>query len=183
MLTNACGSSTLVSDRVNKSWGYNVGRGPLWELLEDRGWYKEAFDSPRVTELDMRPRVYQTIPLGYQEVLDHQYAIPSSSQTNEFPLSHSSRKAAKYLPHAISTKPEDPPKPLPPTACSFGPFGKQTRLELRTFGTVKMCTCVAHRTQLCTHASSSSTVLFTKQVARIQCWRSRVGFGLVPHTS
>lgn len=31
-----------VMERVNKAWGYNTGPGPLWEMAEDRSWFKES---------------------------------------------------------------------------------------------------------------------------------------------
>jgi transcription factor C subunit 6 len=58
--TNSFTHSSIVTDRMNKAWGYNVGSGPLWELMEDRGWYKEALeDCPEVEkEANRRPRVH-----------------------------------------------------------------------------------------------------------------------------
>ena len=61
--TNGCTENTKVSDRVNKAWGYNVGPGPLWDLSEDRGWYKEAISTGGDAESDgkRRPRVYSSV--------------------------------------------------------------------------------------------------------------------------
>jgi transcription factor C subunit 6 len=76
IMTNNFTQNHKVTDRVNKSWGYNVGNGPLWEMVEDRGWYKEAIES--VPEMDReeyrRPRVYQDIGVksGW-EVLNEEY--------------------------------------------------------------------------------------------------------------
>ncbi len=69
-LTNAWGVNNVVTDRVNKSWGYNVGPGPLWDMVEDRGWFKEGYNSPNTTEGERRPRVHERLPLGEYEVLD-----------------------------------------------------------------------------------------------------------------
>lgn len=62
-MTNGCTENTKVSDRVNKAWGYNVGPGPLWDMSEDRGWYKEAISTGGDIESDgkRRPRVYSTV--------------------------------------------------------------------------------------------------------------------------
>lgn len=59
VLTNSFTQSPKVTDRVNKSWGYNVGSGPLWEMVEDRGWYKEAVTTGNDvdSEAKRRPRV------------------------------------------------------------------------------------------------------------------------------
>ncbi|KAI8982792.1 hypothetical protein BD414DRAFT_515960 [Trametes punicea] len=119
VLTNAWASSEVVSNRVNKSWGYNVGPGPLWELLEDRGWFKEAGSTLKTSEKELRPRVHEAVTLMTYEVLRPSDATP-------------------YLPTDIGTTEEGALKPPPPVACSFGPVGKQTRRELKMFEAVKM---------------------------------------------
>ena len=62
-LTSSFTERPIVSDRVNKAWGFNVGYGPLWDLAEDRGWYKEAITTGNNidTEARRRPRVYPDI--------------------------------------------------------------------------------------------------------------------------
>lgn len=64
-VTNAFTHSARITDRVNKSWGYNVGPGPLWQLVEDRRWFKEAALAGKDadTEAKRRPRVYQDLPV------------------------------------------------------------------------------------------------------------------------
>lgn len=61
--TNSFSVSKTITDRVSKSWGYCVGSGPIWELLEDRAWYKETVrntDTPERESL-RRPVVYGTL--------------------------------------------------------------------------------------------------------------------------
>jgi transcription factor C subunit 6 len=48
--TNNLTHSPAITDRVTKAWGYNVGPGPLWELVEDRSWFKES--QPEGGEVD-----------------------------------------------------------------------------------------------------------------------------------
>ena len=62
-LTSSFTERPIVSDRVNKAWGFNVGYGPLWDLAEDRGWYKEAITTGNNTDTEAkrRPRVYPDI--------------------------------------------------------------------------------------------------------------------------
>jgi len=62
-LTNGFTKTPGIMDRVSKSWGFNVGPGPLWDLIEDRGWFKEAEVSGNDvdSEAKRRPRVYQEI--------------------------------------------------------------------------------------------------------------------------
>ena len=64
-LTSSFTERPKVSERVNKAWGFNVGYGPLWDLAEDRGWYKEAIitGNNTDTEAKRRPRVYPDVPV------------------------------------------------------------------------------------------------------------------------
>ncbi|KAG5644404.1 hypothetical protein DXG03_008571 [Asterophora parasitica] len=111
-----------VTDRVNKSWGYNVGAGPLWEMVEDRGWYKEAVEDVPDMDRDAnrRPKVYKNIRVkeGW-EVLRKAEAVP-------------------YLPTDVVIAEEGNLKPPPPVSCLLGPFGKQTERQLEMFQSQKM---------------------------------------------
>lgn len=55
-----------VLDRATKAWGYNVGAGPLWDLMEDRGWYKEALEErgKEHEEASRRPRVHNDVQVS-----------------------------------------------------------------------------------------------------------------------
>lgn len=44
--------------RITKASSHNIGEGPIWELLEDRSWYKECINGQK------RPIVYADITLG-----------------------------------------------------------------------------------------------------------------------
>ncbi|KAI0748428.1 hypothetical protein C8Q80DRAFT_1171827 [Daedaleopsis nitida] len=118
--TNAWGENTTVADRVNKGWGYNVGPGPLWDLAEDRAWFKEARGLERTTERGTRPRVHERVALEGWRVIDLM-------------------DAGIYLPmdDQVVTGGDGIVQP-PRVACSFGPFEKQTRLEMKMFDTVKL---------------------------------------------
>lgn len=70
--TNAWSANDAVSNRVNKSWGYNIGPGPLWELAEDRGWYKEAGTTSGTSERELRPRVHEYVVLRPYEHISPQ---------------------------------------------------------------------------------------------------------------
>ncbi|KAI0373079.1 hypothetical protein BV20DRAFT_990682 [Pilatotrama ljubarskyi] len=119
VLTNAWATNEVVNARVNKSWGNNVGPGPLWELAEDRGWFKEAGSTSKTAERELRPRVHDHVVLGPYELLTYEEATP-------------------YLPSDTGATDEGDLKPPPPVACSFGPFGKQTRREMKMFDTLRM---------------------------------------------
>ncbi|KAJ7164647.1 hypothetical protein C8R43DRAFT_1095171 [Mycena crocata] len=119
--TNNFTHSSAVTNRVNKGWGFNVGAGPLWELVEDRGWYKEALavDNDLHTEADRRPVTHPGVRVkpGWQIL--------------------SLDDATSYLPTDISTTDEGNLKPPPPISCSFGPFDKQRQVEIKMFGSRK----------------------------------------------
>ncbi|KAF8075956.1 hypothetical protein FPV67DRAFT_1558547 [Lyophyllum atratum] len=116
-MSNNFTQNSKVTDRVNKSWGYNVGSGPLWEMAEDRGWYKEAVEN--VSDMDndarRRPKVYGNIKVkaGW-EVLNKKDAAP-------------------YLPTDVVLTAEGDLKPPPAVPCLLGPFGKQTQMNIEMF--------------------------------------------------
>lgn len=62
--TNGWSANHKVIVNVNKAWGVNVGPGPLWEVLEDRAWFKEATDTKHESEAVRRPKVHQNIQLA-----------------------------------------------------------------------------------------------------------------------
>ncbi|KAI0063453.1 hypothetical protein BV25DRAFT_1915354 [Artomyces pyxidatus] len=120
--TNSFTSDQVVTDRMNKAWGYNVGAGPIWEILEDRGWFKEAIeaDGEEEKEANRRPKVYQDL------LLSDGWAILSAED------------AAPYLPTDASATEEGALKPAPPVFCAFGPYAQQTNVEMRTFDVLKL---------------------------------------------
>jgi transcription factor C subunit 6 len=77
-LTTSFTERPKVSERVNKAWGFNVGYGPLWDLAEDRGWYKEAITTGNNTDTEAkrRPRVYPDlrVPDGW-EIMSLEYVF------------------------------------------------------------------------------------------------------------
>lgn len=84
-MSNNFTQNVKVSDRVNKSWGYNVGPGPIWELVEDRGWYKEAVENVPDMDRDAnrRPKVYKNVLIKSDwEVLNKRYVIYSCVADN-----------------------------------------------------------------------------------------------------
>lgn len=148
-VTNNFTLNSSVSNRVNKAWGYNVGPGPLWELAEDRGWYKEALntDDTDQKETTRRPRVYNDVSVqGGWEILNTECVLSTFSRFVYLcGFIHFSRAdfvssgAASYLPTDIVTTEEGNFKPPPPVSCSFGPFGTQTRIEMKMFESLKIC--------------------------------------------
>ncbi|TFY64676.1 hypothetical protein EVJ58_g2459 [Rhodofomes roseus] len=43
--TSSWSVNPTILERISKAWGFNVGPGPLWDLLEDRAWFKESLAS------------------------------------------------------------------------------------------------------------------------------------------
>ncbi|XP_006457753.1 hypothetical protein AGABI2DRAFT_114796 [Agaricus bisporus var. bisporus H97] len=113
VMTNGI-SNDKVMERVNKAWGYNVGSGPLWEMAEDRGWFKEAelLGNGGDLEAERRPVVHSAVRVknGWRIL------------TKE--------EAAPYLPSDTSTTEEGNLRPPPPLKCYFGPYDEQTLTEI-----------------------------------------------------
>ncbi|KAF8912236.1 hypothetical protein CPB84DRAFT_1841910 [Gymnopilus junonius] len=122
VLTNGLTENSKISDRVNKSWGYNVGSGPLWDLAEDRGWYKEAVRTGDGVDMESkrRPRVYEDI-----RIVDELGVLLLGG-------------AAPYLPTDDVTTEEGNLKPPPPVPCYFGSIKNQTRLDVQMFESFPM---------------------------------------------
>ncbi|VDB82779.1 unnamed protein product [Peniophora sp. CBMAI 1063] len=118
--TNAYTSSQPVTERLNRALGYNISAGPLWELIEDRGWFKEgnwANDHPG-TEASRRPRVYTGITIYAQ---------------------WSTLAASQAIPY-LSTEPSEDNgvSNTSPVTCDFGPFDEQESVTLEPLETVHM---------------------------------------------
>jgi len=62
MLTNGLDQDSVMK-RLSKAWGHNAGPGPLWEMVEDRSWFKEAetIGKGGDTEAERRPLVHQNV--------------------------------------------------------------------------------------------------------------------------
>jgi transcription factor C subunit 6 len=50
-------------DRTGRGIGYNVGPGPVWEMIEDRAWFKESdlVEGEEWMESRRRPKVYEDL--------------------------------------------------------------------------------------------------------------------------
>lgn len=118
-LTDAFHRDRALRTRSARMWGYNVGAGPLWELTEDRAWFKEGKMDAK--EGERRPLVYGDISLPSE------WAIPVKEQ-----------EASTYLPSADAVEEEGTLKRPPPLPCSFGKIHDQTRLEMDMFQTVDL---------------------------------------------
>lgn len=73
--TNSWSVNQAVLERISKAWGFNVGQGGLWELTEDRAWFKESMTSSGeelADEKARRPRVHEEIRADGFEVIEMQ---------------------------------------------------------------------------------------------------------------
>ena len=144
-LTSSFTERPIVSERVNKAWGFNVGYGPLWDLAEDRGWYKEAqaitTGNNTDTEAKRRPRVYPDIRVqdGW-EILSLEYVTLSFAKFLSIIL-NLRRAASPYLPTDDVTTEKGDLKPPPPVSCFFGPFKSQICQDFNIFEAFPMCLC------------------------------------------
>lgn len=78
--TNTFNYSPEIARKLGKTWGHSIGPGPVWDLLEDRGWFKEA-QTADITENSRRPRVYHDLKITSSwEVQDEVYVRPLEIQ-------------------------------------------------------------------------------------------------------
>ncbi|KAG8967024.1 hypothetical protein FRC03_010871 [Tulasnella sp. 419] len=126
--------------RLAKAWSHDVGYGPVWELVEDRGWFKEG----RIIEDTLAEADKNTDAMPdegsnqdnhtvqcLQELRPRSYSgVVISTEINLL----SKRDALKYLPGSDDGQ-------APPTIpCHFGPFGAQVRKEVNLFDVYRMST-------------------------------------------
>ncbi|KAI0263392.1 hypothetical protein BC834DRAFT_827534 [Gloeopeniophorella convolvens] len=102
--------------RVGKAWGASIGPGPVWQVVEDVGWFREARGGEGAgaeTEGARRPRVHGgvRVPGGWGVL--------------------GPRDAGAYLPTGEGGR-------APSVSCDFGPFGAQTNVELAPLGAQKL---------------------------------------------
>ncbi|KDQ33097.1 hypothetical protein PLEOSDRAFT_1073426 [Pleurotus ostreatus PC15] len=117
--TSAFNYSPEIARKLGKAWGHSIGPGPVWDLLEDRGWFKEAQPGD-ITESSRRPRVYRDLKITNSwEVLDDV-------------------QAAGYLPSDITTTHDGAFKPPQPVSCYFGKYGDQKKVEMTMLQSVSM---------------------------------------------
>ncbi|GJE90687.1 hypothetical protein PsYK624_068310 [Phanerochaete sordida] len=94
--------------RVPKAWSYNVGPGPLWDLMEDRGFFKEAPFDEDERESVRRPRVHERIKIKHETV----------------------RRLSDEEATVYQTKGQ--------IKCSFGRYPDQEQLDVKVFDTIRM---------------------------------------------
>ena len=131
VLTNGFTSSARTTKRLERSWGRNVGPGPVHELLEDRGWFKEAIpDAAVASEAGRRPVVYDTIKLEgkYQAISGRSVLCIVISP---YRFKRIRREASPYLIHPTGSEPHG-------LFCYFGPFGHQTKTEIKPLESVNL---------------------------------------------
>ena len=71
MPTNAYASSPLLTRRVGKAWGTCIGPGPVWQIVEDLGWLREAekLKPSAAPEQQVGEEVDMVEPTSEQELL------------------------------------------------------------------------------------------------------------------
>ncbi|KAG1863616.1 hypothetical protein DFJ58DRAFT_912370 [Suillus subalutaceus] len=104
--TNSMTSEQFLTDRISKVWGYNVGPGPVWNIMEDRSCFKD--------------------PLEGEENI-----INESFQASRSPSSDSD--TARYSPTDAVLTDDSQLQPPAPAHYFLGPHGRQTRVEMAMF--------------------------------------------------
>ena len=130
--TNSFTSSVRTMKRLERSWGRNVGPGPVHELLEDRAWFKEATPEAAVTsEAGRRPVVYDSVKLDgkYQAISER--SVPCTS-VSLYRIEGICREASSYLICPTGSEAHG-------LSCLFGPFGNQTKTEIKPLEGINLC--------------------------------------------
>ncbi|KAG8743752.1 hypothetical protein FRC10_011472 [Ceratobasidium sp. 414] len=107
--------------------GMNVGAGPVLDLCEDLGWFKEA----RVGGAERRPRVYENVRIkaGDWDVVQERCANFSTG-VDVYLLSNLS-DAEPYISCGQLTQPNS-------MTCLMGPFGEQQPVQFKRFETCSL---------------------------------------------
>jgi len=130
--TNSFTSSVRTMKRLERSWGRNVGPGPVHELLEDRAWFKEATpDAAVASEAGRRPVVYDAVKLDGKYQVISERSVPCAS-ISPYRIEGIYREASSYL--ICTTGPE-----ARGLSCHFGPFGNQTKAEIKPLEGIDLC--------------------------------------------
>ncbi|KAF8516951.1 hypothetical protein BU17DRAFT_92339 [Hysterangium stoloniferum] len=105
--TRSC-AEPVVRQRFSKTVGSNMGEGPIWELLEDRSWFKEC------TPEQSRPITYTGLRV------DDDATIISPDLASGYIF----RDTKDSTPHAMT--------------CYFGPYKKQSKIAMEPLQSVRM---------------------------------------------
>ncbi|CAK5284390.1 unnamed protein product [Mycena citricolor] len=115
--TNNFTQSAAVTKRIHKGLALNVGAGPIWQLIEDRGWYKEEVIGDGEFQVDAQRR-----PVMHRDI---RVKTGLSILTRE--------EVELFLPTDTVTTVDGKLKPPPPISCLMGPFGKQVPVQIDMF--------------------------------------------------
>lgn len=144
-------------------WSQVISPGPVWELLQDKAWYKDAFHvtthlTTERAESDamnidgdaasfsrsgqakvtsprcLRPVVYQSVVIDLHNIeLLSSTYVPQSCQAR-LAVSLINSAYRDAAPYLPSDAESNTDEPTGrPTTCHFGPFGSQTRADIQMF--------------------------------------------------
>jgi transcription factor C subunit 6 len=198
--TNAYASTPSLTSRVGKAWGASIGAGPVWQIVEDLGWFQEAEKQQQQTALPAqaaqvqvmceermrRPRVHADLAIPEDLawiVLNAVCVSPTPSclfhvrSIFDDLVAAVFRDGIAYMPTAGGLT----AAAAQPVSCDFGPFGEQTNVNLETLETFELCKFASRTGTLPSLiifpfvTSSYSPVLSRKSCPRVQCRGVRIG--------
>ena len=91
-----------VMQRVKKAWANSSGSGPVWELLEDRAFFKEEwvdYDLSSRKGRKLRPLVFPTVRAQQPPILSRKCVRFAVTSFNGPQSLLCNRDASRYLPH------------------------------------------------------------------------------------
>jgi len=153
--TNSFTSATRTTKRLERSWSRNVGPGPVHELLEDRAWFKEAIpDFTVASEAGRRPVVYETVKLDEKyKVISERSVLPIL--IDMYCCKGIYREASPHLIHQTGSEAHG-------LSCYFGPFGNQTKVEVKPLESINLCMLLPMFLFLCSWVMETQQEQFPK---------------------
>jgi transcription factor C subunit 6 len=92
----------VVMQRVKKAWANSSGIGPVWELLEDRAFFKEEwtnYDPSSRRGRKPRPAIFPTVRAQQPQILSRRCVRFSVASFSGSQSPTCNRDASRYLPH------------------------------------------------------------------------------------
>jgi len=120
-----------VMQRVKKAWANSSGIGPVWELLEDRAFFKEEwFDYVLSSRKGrkLRPVVFPTVKVQQPTILSRECVHSTMTSFKLLSLVSCIRDASRYLPHDKHDKHD-----ISVIKVSVGPIESQSTHHLGVF--------------------------------------------------
>ncbi|KAH9980956.1 hypothetical protein BGW80DRAFT_1162238 [Lactifluus volemus] len=131
--TNAYASTPSLTSRVGKGWGASIGAGPVWQMVEDLGWFQEA-EKYQQQQANLPEQAAQVQVVCEERMRRPRVHADLAIPDDQAWIVLSAEDGIAYMPRDGGL----PAAPAPPVSCNFGPYGEQTNVNLETLETLKL---------------------------------------------